>query len=99
MGLLETHKELTRFEVAISRPKITLQQFKDDPLRFVSHFDKLSFMKLGCSNPCGVMQAMYKQVNRKFRKQMEVLQDKELIERIKSTYIAEVIEWFDHEPF
>ena len=59
-GLLDAHKELTRFEVAISKPKINLQQLKDDPLRLVSYFDKLSFVKFGCSNPCGVMQAMYK---------------------------------------
>ena len=97
--LLESHKELTRFEIAISRPKISLQQLIDNPIRFVSYFDKLTFMKNNCSNPCGVMQAMYKQVNRKFRKQMEVLQDMELLEKIKSTYISDVIQWFNHEPF
>ena len=98
-SILESHEELTRFEIAISRPKISLQQLIDNPIRFVSYFDKLTFMKNTCSNPCGVMQAMYKQVNRKFRKQMELLQDMELLEKIKSTYISDVIQWFNHEPF
>ena len=99
MRLLEAHTELTRFEIAISRPKINLHQLKDNPLKFVSYFDRLNFIQMSCSNPCGVMQAMYKQVNRKFRKQMEALQNMELLEKIKSTYISDVIEWFGHEPF
>jgi hypothetical protein len=97
--LLESHRELTRFEVAVSRPKINLQQLKDNPIRFVSYFDRLTFIQMSCSNPCGVMQTLYKQVNRKFRKQLEALQDMELIEKIKSTYISDVIQWFGHEPF
>jgi hypothetical protein len=97
--LLESHKELTRFEVAVSRPKISLQDLKDNPIRFVSYFDRLTFIQMSCSNPCGVMQTLYKQVNRKFRKQMEVLQDMELLDKIKSIYISDVIEWFGHEPF
>ena len=98
--LIEFYKELTRFEVAISRPKINLKQLKENPVRFSSYFDRLKFIKIGCNNPCGVMQVMYKQVNRKFRKQMEALQDMRLVEKIKETYIADVIQWFDQEyPF
>jgi hypothetical protein len=55
---------------------------------------------MSCSNPCGVMQIMYKQVNRKFRKQLEALQDMKLLEKIKETYISDVIQWFElEEPF
>lgn len=98
--LLQSYTDLTRFEVAISRPKINLKQLKEDPLRWTSYFDRLSFIQNGCSNPCGIMQVMYKQVNRKFRKQLEALQDMKLLEKIKETYIADVVEWFSHrEPF
>jgi hypothetical protein len=98
--LLELHKELTRFEVAVSRPRINLKQVKENPVRFASYFDRLSFVKLGCSKPCGVMQAMYKQVNRKFRKQLEALQDIHLVETIKETYTSDVTQWFGQkEPF
>ena len=98
--LLESFKDLTRFEVAISRPKINLKQLKENPIGLVSYFDRLNFIELSCSNPCGVMQIMYKQVNRKFRKQLEALRDVKLLEKIKETYLSDVIQWFtEKEPF
>ena len=98
--LLESCKELTRFEVAISRPGINLKQLKDDPKKLVSYFDRLNFIQMTCSRPCGVMQYMYKQVNRKFREQLAALQDMKLLEKIKETYIADVVHWFvEKEPF
>jgi hypothetical protein len=98
--LLETYNDLTRFEVAISRPKINLKQLKENPERLASYFNKLNFIQISCSNPCGVMQVMYKQVNRKFRKQMESLLNMRLLDKIKETYIADVIQWFDlKEPY
>ncbi|MFZ3136720.1 MAG: hypothetical protein WA126_04915 [Thermodesulfovibrionales bacterium] len=98
--LLESFKDLTRFEVAISRPKINIRQLKENPLGLVSYFDRLNFIELSCSNPCGVMQIMYKQVNRKFRKQLEALRNVNLVAQIKETYISDVTEWFkEREPF
>lgn len=97
--LLEDYMDLTRFEVSISRPKINLKQLKENHIRFASYFDRLNFIQLSCSNPCGVMQVMYRQVNRKFRKQMEVLQHMKLLEKTKETYISDVIQWFNQEPF
>jgi len=98
--LLECCKDLTRFEVSIYSPKMNLKQLKENPVRLASYFDRFKFIQVGCSNPCGVMQLMYKQVNRKFRKQMEALQDVELLKKIKETYISDVIQWFDSkEPF
>ncbi len=98
--LLESYKDLTRFEVAVSRPKINLKQLKENPIRLASYFDRLNFIEMGCSNPCGVMQIMYKQVNRKFRKQLEALQNMKLLEKIKEIYISDVIQWFtEKEPF
>lgn len=99
-GFPKSYRELTRFEVAVSRPKINLKQLKENPVRFASYFDRLNFIQLSCSDPCGVMQIMYKQVNRKFRKQLEALQDMNLLEKIKETYISDVIQWFtEEEPF
>jgi len=99
-SLLESCKDLTRFEVSKGRPRINLEELKEDPLMLVSFFDRLNFIQLSCSNPCGVMQFMYKQVNRKFRKQLEALQDMNLLEKIKENYTADVIKWFDlKEPF
>ena len=98
--LLELHTDLTRFEVAVSRPKINLKALQENPVRLVSYFDKLEFIKMTCSSPCGIMQYMYKHVNRKFRKQLEALRNVKLLEKIKETYISDVIQWFtEKEPF
>jgi hypothetical protein len=98
--LLEVHKELTRFEIQIRRPGLNLKQLMDNPIGLVSYFDKLEFIQMTCKNPCGVMQIMYKQVNRKFRKQLEALQNTNLLEKIKETYTSDVIKWFAQaEPF
>jgi hypothetical protein len=97
--LIENYKDLTRFEVAIGRPKLSLKKLRENPIRLASYFDRLNFIQMSCSSPCGVMQVMYKKVNRKFRKQMEALQDMELVEKIKETYISDVIQWIDQEPF
>ncbi len=43
---------------------------------------------------------MYKEVNRKFRKQLEELRNIKLLEKIKETYMSDVIQWFtEKEPF
>jgi hypothetical protein len=98
--LVESCKDLTRFEIAIKRPKLSLKQLKENPVKLASYFDRLNFIQMSCANPCGVMQVMYKQVNRKFRKQMEVLQDMHLLETIKETYTKDVLLWFElKEPF
>jgi hypothetical protein len=98
--LLELHSDLTRFEVEMHRPKLNLKELKENPVRLAFYFDRLSFIQMSCSSPCGVMQIMYKQVNRKFRKQLEALQDMKLLEKIKETYISDVIQWFaSEEPF
>jgi hypothetical protein len=99
-GLLKEYKELTRFEIEIKSPKLNLKQLMDNPIGLVSYFDRLNFIKMSCENPCGVMQVMFKQVNRKFRKQLEALQDMNLLQKIKETYTLDVVKWFaQEEPF
>lgn len=63
--LLKLNTDLTRFEVAVGRPKINLKDLKENPKVLVSYFDKLDFIKMTCDSPCGIMQYMYKNVNRK----------------------------------
>jgi len=98
--LLKEYKELTRFEIQVRSSKLNLKQLTDNPIGLVSYFDRLNFIQMSCKSPCGVMQVMYKQVNRKFRKQLEALQDMNLLQKIKETYISDVIKWFaQEEPF
>ena len=95
--MLELNENLTRFEVAIGRPNINLKELRENPVGLVSYFDKLDFIKMNCSTPCGVRQFMHKNVNRKFRKQIEKLMDNDILEKIKDGYISEVTEWFQHK--
>jgi len=99
-GLLESGKSWIRFEFQIRRPKMTLQDLKNDPVRLASYFDRLEFLKLESNEPHGIMQFIYRLINRKYRKQIEQLKDNDIVEKIKERYISDVTEWFkEKEPF
>ena len=92
---LDMYQVLTRFEISIGRPHITLKALQEDPKRFAHYFDWLEIFQDNSDSPSGVMQFMMKHVNRKFRKQLEECKDSNLIRRIKANYEAEVTAWFD----
>jgi hypothetical protein len=99
-GLLDSGKDYTRFEVQIRSVKKNLKEIADDPLSLASYFDRLEFIKTDGNETHGIMQFIYRLINRKFRKQIEELRDMDLIEKIKATYRSNVIDWFsEKEPF
>ncbi len=99
-GLLELYKVLTRFEIAIGSPGMNLNELREKATSLVSYFDRLDFIQATCDSPCGVMQYMYRQMNRKFRQEIEELKDKDFVEKIKNTYSSGVDKWFEqNEPF
>jgi hypothetical protein len=99
-GLLNSGKEYARFEIQIRGVKKNLREIADDPISFVSHFDRLEFIKTGGNETQGIMQFIYRLINRKFRKQIEELRDIDLIENIKAAYKANIADWFrEKEPF
>jgi hypothetical protein len=99
-GLLDSGKDWTRFEIQIRSIKKNLKEIADDPLSLASYFDKLEFIKTNGEETHGIMQFIYRFINRKFRKQIEELKDSDLIEKIKATYKSNVLDWFrEKEPF
>ena len=99
-SLIDSKKEWTRFEIQIRSVKKNLEEIANDPLSLASYFDRLEIIKTNTDETNGILQFIYRFINRKFRKQIEELKDNDLIERIKDTYRKNVIEWFsEKEPF
>ncbi len=99
--LLESGNRYTRFEVQIRSVKKTLKGVIDDPASFVSYFDRLEFFDFKNNNGSGVLQVLYKYINRKFRSELEKFRDHSIVADIKDKYILSVAEWFKPhaEPF
>jgi hypothetical protein len=98
--LLETGKSWIRFEIQIRNPKITLQDLVNNPASLISYFDRLEFLNLDGNESHGVMQFLYRLINRKHRREMSYLKNNDLVEKIKGVYISNVSKWFeDREPF
>jgi hypothetical protein len=99
-SLLDSGKDYTRFEIQIRNVGKNLKEISDDPISLASYFDRLEFIKTDGNEIHGIMQFIYRLINRKFRKQIEELKDIELIEKIKANYKANVIDWLrEKEPF
>ena len=99
-GLLDSGKDWTRFEIQIRSVGKNLKEIENDPLSLSSYFDRLEFIKTTGGETHGIMQFIYRFINRKFRKQIEELRDSDLIEKIKATYKSNVLDWFrEKEPF
>lgn len=98
--LLESGKTWIRFEIQIGNVKMTLQDLVNDPASLASYFDRLEFLSIDGNEPASVMQYLYRLIPRKYRNEMEHLKDNALVEKIKSTYISDVLKWFQYrEPF
>jgi hypothetical protein len=99
--LLASGNSYTRFEIQIRNVKKTLKEIKDDPASLASYFDRLEIFDLQKSDDIGVLQILYKYINRKFRKELEKYKNSGVVEEIKKQYIDSVTSFFnsDKEPF
>lgn len=99
-GLLDSGKNWTRFEIQIRGVKKNLREVLDDPFSFASYFDRLEIIKNNGEETHGIMQFLYRFINRKFRKEIEELKDRDLIGGLKDIYKSSVTEWNrEKEPF
>ena len=99
-GLLDSGKNWTRFEIQLRGVKRNLREVVDDPFSFASYFDRLEIIKNNGEETHGIMQFLYRFVNRKFRKEIEALKNNELVEQLKDIYQSSVTEWIgEKEPF
>ena len=99
-GLLESGKKWTRFEIQIRGVRKNLREIADDPFSLASYFDRLEIIKTNGDETHGIMQFIYRFINRKFRKEIESLKDHDLIEQLKDIFKSDVAAWFaEKEPF
>lgn len=93
-SLVDSGKRWTRFEIQIRKSNKTLQDMIDNYEGFAYQYDRLEIFKNDGHDQSGVMQIIYKNVNRKFRKQLDELKDNDFVEQIKTRYIEGVKKWF-----
>jgi hypothetical protein len=99
-SLLNSDCDWTRFEIQIRNVKKTLKDICDDPVGLVSYFDKLEIFGFHVDETSGVLQYLYRFINRKYRRELEDLKNTDLLDKIKNRYIEQVTDWFaSKEPF
>ncbi len=98
--LLESGKEHTRFEIQKRHIGLKLDQLPAAAEGLASYFDRLEFFDLKVDCACTVMQYLHRQINRKFRAELEKFKDMQIVPELKHRYIQSVREWFtSKEPF
>ncbi|MBA4371519.1 MAG: hypothetical protein C0402_01515 [Thermodesulfovibrio sp.] len=100
-ALLVSGKSYTRFEIQLRNIKRNLADIAANPQMYASQFDRLEIFDFGKNEGAGVLQTLYKYINRKFRKELEKYRDQDISSLIKNTYMDGVTGWFDSskEPF
>jgi len=99
-ALLKSGKTWIRFEIQICHLNMTLQDLVNNPESLISYFDRLEFLRLDGNESHGIMQFLYRLINRKNRKEMEHLRNNDLVEKIKEVFLSNVSAWFaEKEPF
>lgn len=73
----------------------------DNPESFVQYFDRLELYEFGSGDGSGMLQVVWKYINRKFRVELEKYRNYALVNMIKEQYLNAVREWFgaENEPF
>jgi hypothetical protein len=98
--ILRTGRTWIRFEIQIRHLNMTLQDLVNKPESLISYFDRLEFLRLDGNESHGIMQFVYRLINRKNRKEMEHLRDNDLLEKIKGVFLSNASAWFaEKEPF
>jgi len=98
--LLDSGKEYTRFEIQKRTDNLNLKKLTENFEELSSYFDRIEFFSLQENCSCSVMQFLYKQINRKFRNNLECFKNLQIIPDLKDRYIKSAREWFSlKEPF
>lgn len=93
-GLVESGKIVTRFEIEMKNMQLPLAKLETEAYQLSSWFDRLQIFKFPDNDGSGVLQTLYKYINRKFRAELEQYRDLVLVEEIKAKYQAGLKEWF-----
>ena len=98
--VLTEEKEVTRFEVVIKRPGLTLDQLAKAPGYLVSYLEKLEFYDFEDDDniaAVGGLQLLLRNTRREFRKGLDGFKDKALKQLIRENSLVGVRTWFNGE--
>jgi hypothetical protein len=96
--VLKDERQITRFEVAVKRPGLTLVELEKNPASLVSYLERLEFFNFEDDqsiSSVGGLQLLLKNTRREFRKGLDEFTDKRIKQLIKDDYLAGVKTWFD----
>lgn len=100
--ILEFEQPVTRFEIAVKDPDLTLLDVVRDPYSLVSYFDKLKMYDLESDEQVAAMgglQFVMSHMRRENKAAFEKYRKKELETLIKDNYLSSVRDWFgDSSP-
>ena len=99
--VLKDKKQVTRFEVAVKRPGLNLEQLVNDPASLVSYLERLDFFNFEDDqnmSAVGGLQMVMRNTRREFRKSLEEFTDVHIKELIREDYLSGVRAWFGNKP-
>ncbi|MFO0792625.1 MAG: hypothetical protein U0586_01030 [Candidatus Brocadiaceae bacterium] len=98
-GVIESEKQITRFEIQLSNFGGNLKDVVNDPVSLVSNFDRIRFYDFEDKEKIGSMVGglyfLMTKINRKLRGTLDKFRSQELETMIKENYIASVKKWFE----
>jgi hypothetical protein len=98
--VLKDKKEITRIEVAIKRPGLTLEELVRKPESLVSYLERLEFFNLEDDqniSAVGGLQMIMRNTRREFRNALKEFTDKRIRELIREDYLEGVKTWFSNK--
>ena len=99
--ILESKKQLTRFEVMIKRPMFTLDQLLSKEGFLLNHFKKLSFYDFEDAkqiSQVGGLQLLIKNARREFGKKLEVYKSSKMSNAIEKGFLTGFRSWMAPDP-
>ncbi|QPJ65375.1 MAG: hypothetical protein G3M78_08215 [Candidatus Nitrohelix vancouverensis] len=96
--IVDSEKELTRFEIMIKRPGLSLNELAQSPASLVSYFDRLEFYDFEDDqniSSAGGLQMLLRNTRREFRKPLEQFKADTMKQMIRQTFLNGINQWFD----
>jgi len=99
--IIASGKQITRFEIKLSKFNGCLKDVENDPVSLVSHFDRIRFYDFEDKEKIGSMAGglyfLMTKIHRKLRTKLDEFRSQELETMMKENYIESVQEWFQRK--
>lgn len=100
-NIVASGKQITRFEIQLSKYNGCLKDVENDPVSLVSHFDRIRFYDFEDKEKIGSMAGglyfLMTKINRKLRTKLDDFRSQDLEMMMKGNYIESVQEWFQRK--